>query len=147
MKLLLDENLSDRIVSQIVDLYPGSSHVKQHGLVQTSDTVIWSFAAANDFVIVSKDSDFHQRSLLLGAPPKFVFLKVGNCPTSRITSLLRSEYIVKERNHDHDKDPKSCISGDLIQGATSIRKRQTFYNLGLKRRIIRLCQYTLPQPE
>lgn len=40
MKLLLDENLSDRIVTQILDLYPGSTHLKSHGLTHTSDTLI-----------------------------------------------------------------------------------------------------------
>ena len=94
LKLLLDENLSDKIVSRILDLYPDSSHVKQHNLVRTSDTVIWDFAGKNDFIIVSKDSDFHQRSLLRGAPPKFIFIKAGNGPTSHITGLLRSNYIL-----------------------------------------------------
>ncbi|HEX8296177.1 MAG TPA: DUF5615 family PIN-like protein [Chthoniobacteraceae bacterium] len=89
MKLLLDENLSDRIVPQILDLYPSSSHVKAHGLMHTDDVIIWSFAAEHGFIIVSKDSDFHQRSLLHGAPPKFVFLRAGNGPTERMIELLR----------------------------------------------------------
>ena len=94
MKLLLDENLSDRIVPQILDLFPDSTHVKLHGLTQTSDTLIWSFAKQHGFVIVSKDADFHQRSLVHGHPPKLVFLRVGNCATSRITELLRSNFVL-----------------------------------------------------
>ncbi len=90
MKLLLEENLSDRIILQILDLFPNSSHVKAHGLLRTDDSIIWSFAEQHGFTYVSKDSDFHQRSLVLGGPPKFIFLRVGNCPTSQITSLLRS---------------------------------------------------------
>lgn len=89
MKLLLDENLSDRIVYRIADLYPDSEHVKTLGLINTDDAVIWEYAKTNGFVIVSKDSDFHQRSLLYGYPPKFVYLRVGNCPTSKITQILR----------------------------------------------------------
>ena len=54
MKLLLDENLSDRIVAQIVDLYPGTSHVKSQGFQQTSDTLIWDFARQSGYLIVSK---------------------------------------------------------------------------------------------
>lgn len=90
MKLLLDENLSDRIIHRIVDLYPDSEHVKTLGLINTDDSVIWEYAKTNGFVIVSKDSDFHQRSLLYGYPPKFIYLRVGNCPTSRITQILRN---------------------------------------------------------
>lgn len=92
MKLLLDENLSDRLIYRIVDLYPGSAHVKTLALNNTDDAAIWDYAKANDFVIVSKDADFHQRSLVYGHPPKFVYLRIGNCPTSEITELLRARF-------------------------------------------------------
>ena len=94
MKLLLDENLSDRIVPQILDLYSGSSHVKSCGLTHTDDTLIWLFAQEHGYTIVSKDADFHQRSLVFGHPPKLVFLRVGNCATRRIVELLRSHYVL-----------------------------------------------------
>ncbi len=89
MKLLLDENLSDRIVYRIGDLYPESTHVKTLGLIHTDDALIWKYAKENNFVIVSKDSDFHQRSLLYSHPPKFVYLRIGNSPTTRIVEILR----------------------------------------------------------
>jgi predicted nuclease of predicted toxin-antitoxin system len=89
VKLLLDENLSDRIIHQIVDLYPDSEHVKTLGLIKTDDALIWEYAKINGFIIVSKDSDFHQRSLLYGHPPKFIYLQIGNCPTSKIIQILR----------------------------------------------------------
>ncbi|MBF2098385.1 MAG: DUF5615 family PIN-like protein [Gloeomargaritaceae cyanobacterium C42_A2020_066] len=89
MKLLLDENLSDRIIQRIVNLYPDSEHVKALGLIHTDDGLIWEYAKVNSFVIVSKDADFHQRSLLYGHPPKFIYLRVGNCPTSKVAQVLR----------------------------------------------------------
>lgn len=89
MKLLLDENLSDRIVPRIIDLYPDSEHVKTLALTNTEDAVIWEYAKANGFAIVSKDSDFHQRSLLYGHPPKFIYLRIGNNPTSKIVQILK----------------------------------------------------------
>jgi predicted nuclease of predicted toxin-antitoxin system len=106
VKLLLDENLSDRVVPQILDLYPGSPHVKSHDLVHRDDIEIWTFAQRNGYAIVSKDADFHQRSLVFGHPPKLVFLRVGNCPTRRITELLRSNYAVLSA---FDSDPDSSI--------------------------------------
>ena len=106
MKLLLDENLSDRIVPQILDLYPDSSHVKSHGLIHTDDLLIWSFAREHGYTIASKDSDFHQRSLVFGHPPKFVYLRVGNGPTSHITQLLRSNFVLLAA---FDSDPGTSI--------------------------------------
>jgi predicted nuclease of predicted toxin-antitoxin system len=94
MKLLLDENLSDRIINNIIDLYPDSQHVKTLGLINTDDALIWEFAKFNSFVIVSKDSDFHQRSLLYGHPPKFIYLRIGNSPTSKIVQILRDNFSI-----------------------------------------------------
>ncbi len=62
------------------------------GLVHTDDALIWKYAKENDFVIVSKDSDFHQRSLLYGHPPKFIYLRIGNSPTSKIVYILRNNF-------------------------------------------------------
>lgn len=94
MKLLLDENLSDRIIPKIIDLYPNSVHVKALNLTNTDDNIIWNFAKENNYVIVSKDSDFHQRSILYGHPPKFIYLRIGNSPTSKIVNILRDNLAV-----------------------------------------------------
>ena len=54
MKLLLDENLSDRIIHRISDLYPDSEHVKTPGLINTDDAVIWEYAKTNSNQEVNK---------------------------------------------------------------------------------------------
>lgn len=92
VKLLLNENLSDRIIYQIRDLYPASEHIKTLSLIQSEDVMIWQYAKVNDFVIVSKDFDFHQRGILYGHPPKIIYLRVGNCPASKIVHILRDNY-------------------------------------------------------
>lgn len=89
MKLLFDQNLSPRLTRMLADIYPESIHVREIGLRDADDLVIWQYARAQGFVIVSKDSDFQQRSLLHGAPPKFIWLRVGNCTVKTIESLLR----------------------------------------------------------
>lgn len=92
MKLLLDENLSPRLAGRLADLFPGSRHVRDLGLLGRSDDEIWSHAAQHGFVIVSKDDDFHHLSFLRGAPPKVVNLRLGNCTTAQIESLLRARH-------------------------------------------------------
>jgi predicted nuclease of predicted toxin-antitoxin system len=81
MKLLFDENLSDRLTAKLTGSFPGSIHVKQSGLIHQDDTTVWVFAQANGFIIVSKDWDFHQMSLLHGFPPKVIYLDLGHSPS------------------------------------------------------------------
>jgi len=89
VKLLFDQNLSRHLTTFAASLFPGSGHVKDFGLVRESDDAIWSFAARHGFAIVTKDSDFIHRALLLGPPPKVIHMRVGNCPTGVIERLLR----------------------------------------------------------
>lgn len=66
MKLLFDQNLSHRLVGRLSDIYPESIHVREVGLHDADDLAIWQYAGAHGYAIVSKDSDFQQRSLLHG---------------------------------------------------------------------------------
>ena len=90
MRLLLDQNLSHLLVLRLADLFPNSQHVRLVGLERATDPVVWNYSAENGFTIVSKDSDLHQRSLLFGSPPKLIWLRVGNGPTSQIEQLIRA---------------------------------------------------------
>jgi predicted nuclease of predicted toxin-antitoxin system len=88
VKLLFDENLSPRLAHHLRAHFPDSIHVEGCGLGASTDDSIWRFARDNAFVIVSKDSDFHDLSVFRGSPPKVVWLRVGNCSTSQIQNLL-----------------------------------------------------------
>jgi len=90
MRLLFDQNLSPRLVQRLSDLYPKSVHARDVGLTEADDAGIWEYAKAHGYTIVSKDSDFQQRSLLYGAPPKFIWLRVGNCTVLHTENLLRT---------------------------------------------------------
>ena len=100
MKLLFDENLSPKLVSLLRDVYPDASHIHFAGLDQAGDTQIWEFAKAGGWSIVTKDSDFHQRSMVVGHPPKVIWLRVGNCSVQAIAELLRTRYISIQYFHD-----------------------------------------------
>lgn len=50
--------------------------------------MVWDFAASNGFTLVSKDSDFHSRSLLFGHPPKLLWMRMGNCNRNELLRLL-----------------------------------------------------------
>ena len=96
MKLLFDQNLSPRLVRRLADLYPDSSHVYLIGLDAAPDLVIWQYAQDNDFIIVTRDADFSDLNVLLGYPPKVIWIRRGNCTTREIESILRTNYEVVE---------------------------------------------------
>jgi predicted nuclease of predicted toxin-antitoxin system len=89
VKLLLDENLSFRLVAQLEPTYPGSQHVDSVGLHAQSDARVWEFARDTGFTILSKDNDFRQLALVYGAPPKVIWLAVGNAATEAILHLVQ----------------------------------------------------------
>jgi predicted nuclease of predicted toxin-antitoxin system len=92
MKLLFDENLSPRLSQRLADIFPNSLHVRDVGMKATIDPIVWDYAKEHDFMIVSKDSDMHDLSLVLGNPPKVIWLRLGNCSTSQVEGLLRRDF-------------------------------------------------------
>lgn len=93
MKLLLfDENLSPRLIDRLSDVYPNSVHVSSIGLEKALDKVVWEYARENDFMIVTKDADFSELSLLLNFPPKIIWIRRGNCSTNDIENILRENH-------------------------------------------------------
>ena len=92
MKLLFDQNLSHRLTKRLGDLFPDSLHVRHVGLNAAEDPEVWEYARQNDFVIVSKDADFHQRSFVQGFPPKVIWVRLGNCSTREVEALIRTHF-------------------------------------------------------
>ena len=92
MKLLFDANLSPALVAHLRTHYPGSLHVRDIGLDAGSDAEIWEYSKAEVFIIVSKDTDFRERSFVEGFPPKVVWLNLGNAGTMEITTRLRDAH-------------------------------------------------------
>lgn len=89
MKLLLDQNLSYRLVESLADSYPGTVHVRSVGLAQALDEDVWKYARAHGFTIATKDGDFSGRAFLFGPLPKVIWIQLGNCSTAEIDRLLR----------------------------------------------------------
>lgn len=93
MKLLIDQNLSYRLVRQLQSLFPDSEHVLRLGLSSKRDALIWDYARQYGFVILTQDEDFLELSLLRGSPPKVVLLRTGNLPSQQIAALLAAKHL------------------------------------------------------
>jgi predicted nuclease of predicted toxin-antitoxin system len=90
VRLLFDQNLSPRLVTRLVDLFPGSAHVQDLGLSQASDASVADFwRTGRLYILVSEDSDFFEPALLRGHAAKIVWIRRGNCSTAEIENILR----------------------------------------------------------
>jgi predicted nuclease of predicted toxin-antitoxin system len=92
LKLLFDQNLAPSLVQVLADVFPQSNHVARIGLDRVPDREVWQYARDHDYTLVSKDSDFHELSLLYGSPPKVVWIRRGNCSTRQIELILRNRF-------------------------------------------------------
>ena len=86
--LLLDENLSERLLPLLEERFPGSRHIRLMGLSGASDIEIWEQARLSGAMLVTKDEDFLQLSLRRGFPPKVICLAIGNASNAATAGLL-----------------------------------------------------------
>ncbi len=90
MKLLLDFNLSPRLIGQLLDLFPGSAHLHELGFDgETPDLAIWAFAREKGFAILTADRDFVLIASKMGHPPKIVRFERMNFRTRFAVEIVR----------------------------------------------------------
>ncbi len=89
MRLQFDEQLSEELIVLLRDTFPDSLHVRVLGAGGSADHRVWQLAREHGCVLVTKDEDFHRLSVLQGAPPKVVWVRLGNCSTQDVATLLR----------------------------------------------------------
>jgi predicted nuclease of predicted toxin-antitoxin system len=106
VKLLFDANLSHKLVGILAHDFPNCTHVRNVGLRAAGDGQIWDHARTGGFLIVSKDTDFRERSYVEGFPPKIIWLDVGNAATSAIAELLRRE---RQRIEHFEKQEETSL--------------------------------------
>lgn len=97
IRLLFDENLSASLIRRLASAYPGSLHVRELGHGGVSDSKLWAIAKEHQAILVSRDEDFRAMAVLLGPPPKVVWLDVGNVGTEQVASLLKASRVALER--------------------------------------------------
>jgi len=103
-KLLFDQNLSPKLIKRLADSYQNSDHLDLLGLGTADDAIVWEYARNNGFVVVTKDADFADLSVLRGFPPKLVWIRRGNCSTDDIADILRN----------HKKDIEELVTNSTL---------------------------------
>ena len=108
MKILLDQNISFKLVPKLKVLFDDVFHVNDFNLINSKDLEIWNYARNCNFTIISFDSDFYDFSLLYGHPPKIIWLRTFNQSTNNIEVLL-TKFIEQIKEFLDDNDDNSCL--------------------------------------
>ena len=89
MKLLLDANISWKLVNKLTPIFDECAHVDYIGLnVPAEDIDIWNYALDNGFILITKDNDFLDLLDIYGFPPKIVLIRTGNNSSQELLELL-----------------------------------------------------------
>ena len=103
MRLLFNNNLSHRLISDLADTYPNSLHIRDIGPENAADTDIWDYARDHGLVIVTKDRDYREMSRTRGHLPKAILIMLRNCSTATVATLL-CHHQTDLRSFQLDKD-------------------------------------------
>lgn len=96
VKLIFDQNISFRVVPKVLDFLPYAVHVRSLDLEDTEDGTIWQFAKQNEDAIITFDQDFAELAMVRGAPPKIIWLRIGNSSNDEIIEFLKNNLILIE---------------------------------------------------
>lgn len=92
MRFLVDVNLPPRLARWLSSRGHEARHLVDLNLLTATDTGIWDRGKNEEEIIVSRDNDFYDRSLIFGAPPQVFHIAVGNCSNARLFDLLQSNW-------------------------------------------------------
>ena len=89
MKLLLDANISWKLINILTPIFGECTHVDLINLaVPAKDLDIWNYALENGYIIITKDNDFLDLLELKGFPPKVILIKTGNNSSKTLADLI-----------------------------------------------------------
>jgi predicted nuclease of predicted toxin-antitoxin system len=56
------------------------------------DETLWQYAKKENLIIISKDRDFFDFSLLRGSPPQILYINIGNCSNDHLLLILENVF-------------------------------------------------------
>jgi len=106
MNILVDQNISYRLIPFVQDAFPHIRHVRELGLLNFDDFSIFQYARRHRFdAIMTLDEDFYSIQLQHGIPPKIIWLRTGNCKTAQLAQIVLHHteiipHFLKDQQHD-----------------------------------------------
>lgn len=89
MKLLIDQNISHRIIDSISDIYPDSIHLTELSLQKYSDLEVWEYALANKFIILTSDPETCNQNVISKNAPLIICIQSEVVTTNKVEWTLR----------------------------------------------------------
>ena len=83
MRFLVDAQLPPALAAWFTGQGHPAQAVRDVGLRNATDTVIWNTSRQQGWILVTKDEDFVERGLQTLDGPQVVWLRIGNC-TNRV---------------------------------------------------------------
>jgi predicted nuclease of predicted toxin-antitoxin system len=114
LRLLLDENLSERLLPLLSAQFEDPQHVRLLGLGGADDLVIWELARREGYLLVTKDEDFLRLSLSRGFPPKVICLGIGNAGNAATAALLLTNLEAIEAFRTHPEAGFLLLSPEAL---------------------------------
>lgn len=89
MKFLCDVHISYKVTNHLQSLGFESVHVnKILDKWLTTDEMICNYADKNDFIVITKDSDFRNSFYIKRSPKKLFKINLGNISNSQLIKLI-----------------------------------------------------------
>lgn len=92
MNFLIDNHLPSALVRWLQAKGHTATHVRDVHLNQANDTVIWNHALQHGCVIITKDEDFADLSLLRSETTPVIWLRIGNCRKPALISTMEARW-------------------------------------------------------
>lgn len=89
MKFLCDVHISYKLVRQLISLGFESVHVNEIlDKSETKDSDLCKYADQNNYVVISKDSDFRDSFFVKQTPKKLIKINLGNISNQELLGIF-----------------------------------------------------------
>ena len=93
MRFVVDAQLPPALARFLTEnMREDAVHVLDVGLLNASDTAIWTYALEHGRVIITKDDDFQIRASVSKIHPQIVWVRVGNCSRQKLLLIFEQHW-------------------------------------------------------
>lgn len=115
MKILCDVHISVKITKLFANKGIVSVHIND--ILDkwfTSDNKISNYADKNEFIVITKDSDFKNSHFIKHSPRKLIKINLGNISTNKLIDIFESCYTLISEKFESNSECYFEINSDYL---------------------------------